>query len=156
LAHPVGHASSLSLLGRFSLVVLAPLVVGLAIRGLRPALERSEGSLNGLSALTVCLLLYAALSGVGGGHQLAQAALGSVLFMLAAGIVALVLARIARPLNTSAVALTSWLRDFAVAAALATQAFGAATASVAGIYGALMLLIGAITATLLRHRQTAH
>ena len=120
LAHPVGHASSLSLLGRFSLVVLAPLIVGLAIRGLRPGLQRSEGSLNGLSALTVCVLLYAALSGVSGGHQLAQAALGSALFMLAAGIVALILTRVAQPLNTPAVALTSWLRDFAVAAALAS------------------------------------
>ena len=72
LAQTAGHATSLSLLGRFALVVIAPLAVGLAIRGARPALQRSEGSLNGLSALTVCVLLYAALSGVGGGHQLAQ------------------------------------------------------------------------------------
>jgi BASS family bile acid:Na+ symporter len=154
LVHPSGHASSLSLLGRFSLVVLAPLAAGLAIRGLRPALQRSEGLLNGLSALTVCVLLYAAMSGVAGGHQLAQAALASLRFMLAAGVVALILTRIPWALDTPAVALTSWLRDFAVAAALASQTFGSATAGVAGIYGALMLLAGAITATLLRRRAT--
>lgn len=155
LAHTSGHANSLSLLGRFSLVVLAPLAAGLAIRGKRPALERSEGFLNGLSALTVCVLLYAAMSGVAGGHQLAQAALGSLLFMITAGFVALILTRIPWALDVPAVALTSWLRDFAVAAALASQAFGSATAGVAGTYGALMLLAGAITATLLRRRATA-
>lgn len=154
LATGSGHVSSVSLLGRFSLVVLAPLAAGLTIRGLRPTLERREGSLNGLSALTVCVLLYAALSGAADGHQLAQAVLGSVLFMLAAGIVALALTRVTRSLDTSAVALTGWLRDFAVAAALASQAFGSASAGVAGIYGALMLLAGAITATILRRRTT--
>jgi predicted Na+-dependent transporter len=38
------------------------------------------------------------------------------------------------------------LRDFAVAAALASQAFGPAAATVAGVYGVLMLLVGAAAA----------
>jgi predicted Na+-dependent transporter len=41
-------------------------------------------------------------------------------------------------------------RDFAVAATLATQAFGASAATVAGIYGVLMLITGALTATAVR------
>jgi bile acid:Na+ symporter, BASS family len=155
LASASGHASTLSLLGRFSLVVLAPLAAGLAIRGLRPALARSEGSLNGLSALTVCVLLYAALSGAAHGHELAQAVVGSAVFMLAAGVVALAVTRVIGSLDPLAVALTCWLRDFAVAAALASQAFGSASAGVAGIYGALMLLAGAVTATILRRRNGA-
>ena len=40
------------------------------------------------------------------------------------------------------------LRDFAVPAALATQAFGTPAATVAGVYGVLMLLVGAAAAQL--------
>jgi BASS family bile acid:Na+ symporter len=129
LAHTAGHAGGLHLLGRFALVVLAPLAAGLAVRAGRPGVERAESALNGLSALTVCVLLYAALSGVSGGGQLVQDAAGSLAFMIAA--------------------------DFAVAAALASQAFGSRAASVAGIYGALMLLAGAVTATMLRRHATS-
>ena len=46
------------------------------------------------------------------------------------------------------------LRDFAVAAALASQAFGPPAATVAGVYGVLMLLVGAAGAELLRRRAT--
>jgi predicted Na+-dependent transporter len=38
------------------------------------------------------------------------------------------------------------MRDFAVAAALATQAFGTAAAAVPGVYGVVMLVAGAIAA----------
>jgi hypothetical protein len=41
------------------------------------------------------------------------------------------------------------LRDFAVAAALAGQAFGPAAATVPGVYGVLMLLVGAAAAHVL-------
>lgn len=44
------------------------------------------------------------------------------------------------------------LRDFAVAAALASQAFGPSAATVAGVYGVLMLLVAAAGAQLLRRR----
>ena len=46
-------------------------------------------------------------------------------------------------------ALVIELRDFAVAAALAGQAFGPAAATVSGVYGVLMLLLGAAGAQLL-------
>ena len=47
------------------------------------------------------------------------------------------------------------LRDFAVAAALASQAFGPSAATVAGVYGVLMLLVGAAAAQLLRRQPPA-
>ncbi len=152
LAHTAGHAGGLHLLGRFALVVLAPLAGGLALRGARPSVARAASALNGLSALTVCVLLYAALSAVSGGGQLVQDAIGSVAFMIAAGALAFLATRVLSDLDQAAVGLTTWLRDFAVAAALASQAFGSRAASVAGIYGALMLLGGTVTATLLRRR----
>jgi BASS family bile acid:Na+ symporter len=155
LAHTTGPGGSLSLLGRFSLVVLAPLAAGLLLRGRQPALKRAEGSLNGLAAVTVCLLLYAAVSNVHGGHRLAQEILGSAAFMIASAALGLLLSQRLRThaLDPGAVAFTTGLRDFAVAAALATQAFSPAAASVGGIYGALMLLAGALAATWMRRRS---
>jgi predicted Na+-dependent transporter len=43
-------------------------------------------------------------------------------------------------------ALAIGMRDFAVAAALASQAFGGRAGAVPGVYGVLMLLAGAATA----------
>jgi len=155
LGHTTGHANSLGLLGRFALVVLLPLLLGLITRGALPAIQHGEGALGGLSTLTVCTLVYAALSGLSGGHDLPAAALGSLAFLLANSLLALTMARLIRGVDAAAVGLTTGLRDFAVAAALATQAFGPASGTVAGIYGVLMLIAGAITATVLR-RHPAH
>jgi predicted Na+-dependent transporter len=46
--------------------------------------------------------------------------------------------------------LTIAMRDFAVAAALATAAGGSRAARVAGVYGVLMLLVGAAFTGLVR------
>lgn len=155
LGHTAGHVSSTTLLGRFALVVLVPLVVGLAARRILPAIGRGEGALGGLSTLTVCALVYAALSGVSAGQQLSGAVLGSLAFLLASGLLALVATRLASRLDAASVGLPVGLRDFAVAAALASQAFGPRAAGVAGVYGVLMLIAGAVTATLLRRPAAA-
>jgi predicted Na+-dependent transporter len=132
-------------------------VVRLALRRARPQLQRVEDQANGLSALAVCALLYAAVSGVGGGHELLVELLGGALFIVAAGALGAILARALRPsgLDPSVVVFTTGLRDFAVAATLARQAFGPAAAGVGGVNGALMLLVGALAATGLR-RRAAH
>jgi predicted Na+-dependent transporter len=49
-------------------------------------------------------------------------------------------------------ALVIELRDFAVAAALAAQAFGPPAATVSAVYGVLMLLLGAAAAHLIATR----
>jgi predicted Na+-dependent transporter len=154
LAHPAGHESATGLLGRFALVVLAPLGGGLLLRGLRPGLGRASGTLNGSAALLVCALLYAAISGIHGGHQLIDGLLGSAAFIVVSAVVAVAIRGTALfdGLDPTALLLTTSLRDFAVAAALAAQAFGTRAASVAGEYGALMLLVGAITASVMRRR----
>jgi len=153
LGATAGHAGGAGLLGRFALVVLVPLAAGLVLRGRMPVIERGEGALGGLSAIVVCVLVYAALSGVDGGHGLGDAALASVAFLAASGLVAVLCARLVGAGEAAAVGLPVGLRDFAVAAALATQAFGAAAATVSGVYGVLMLVAGALVATLLRRRS---
>ena len=92
-------------------------------------------------------LIYAALSGTSAGDHLAPALAASAAFLALSAIAA---TRVVSRPQQSAVALAVTLRDLAVAATLATQAFGTQAATVAGIYGVLMLITGALTTTTLR------
>jgi bile acid:Na+ symporter, BASS family len=134
------------LVGRFALVVLVPLAAGLAVRALVPRLRDAEGELAGLAALTVVVLVYGAMSGADEGSTLLSAALAALLFLAGSALpVAAWIALASRELRSTG-GLVIGLRDFAVAAALAAQAFGPAAAGVAGVYGVLMLLVGAAAA----------
>jgi predicted Na+-dependent transporter len=140
------------LVGRFALVVLLPLAVGLTGRAHFARLDEADAELAGLASLTVVLLLYCAMSGTPGGGELASAGVGSALFLIASGIPAGAWALVApRDLRLTG-ALVIELRDFAVAAALAAQAFGPPAATVPAIYGVLMLLLGAAAAHRMRPR----
>jgi BASS family bile acid:Na+ symporter len=132
-----------ALVGRFALVVLLPLAAGLAARAALPRLARAEPELNGLATLAVVVLVYAAMSGARHGGHLAPAAAASALFLLGSALPAALWTLVAPPDLRATGALVVELRDFAVAAALAGQAFGPAAATVAGVYGVLMLLLGA-------------
>ncbi|MGO9322910.1 MAG: bile acid:sodium symporter [Solirubrobacteraceae bacterium] len=144
------HVSSGHLLGRFALVVLVPLLVGVAARS-RPALATrlaaADAEREGLAALTVAVLVYAALSGTRGAHHLGAALLASVAFLIVCACLAELWRRLdARRASAVPGAFTIAMRDFAVAAALATQAFGTAAGAVPGVYGVVMLVAAAIAA----------
>jgi bile acid:Na+ symporter, BASS family len=137
---------------RFALVVLLPLAVGLAIRALVSELQKYEGPLTGGAAVTVVVLVYAAMSGAAEEGGLLSALAASALFLLISALPAAAWARLAPPELRVTGVLVIGLRDFAVAAALAAQAFGPAAGTVAGVYGVLMLLAGAAAAQLLTAR----
>jgi BASS family bile acid:Na+ symporter len=144
------HVSSVHLLGRFALVVIIPLAVGVAVRSRSvwaTRLAALDPPREGLAALTVAVLVYAALSGAHGAHHLGAALLASVAFLLVCGLLAAGWRRLAGA-RASALpgALSIAMRDFAVAAALATQAFGPGAGVVPGVYGVVMLLAGTIAA----------
>jgi len=144
------HVGSGHLLARFALVVLVPLLVGVAARS-RPALAKrlaaADAEREGLAALTVAVLVYAALSGTHGAHHLGAALLASVAFLLVCVCLAALWQRLdARRTSAIAGAFTIAMRDFAVAAALATQAFGTGAGAVPGVYGVVMLVAAAIAA----------
>ncbi len=144
------HVDAGGLLVRFALVVLVPLLAGIAARSRRElaaALTAADPAREGVAALSVALLVYAALSGAHDASHLGAALLASVAFL----VVCLALAglwRRAAARRASAVpgAFTIAMRDFAVAAALATQAFGTRAGAVPGVYGVVMLVAGAIAA----------
>jgi BASS family bile acid:Na+ symporter len=146
----VVHVGSGGLLGRFALVVIVPLIVGVALRS-RPALASrlaaADAEREGVAALTVAVLVYAALSGTHGAHHLGAALLASVAFLIVCAFLAALWRRLDAP-RASAIpgAFAIAMRDFAVAAALATQAFGASAGAVPGVYGVVMLVAAAIAA----------
>jgi bile acid:Na+ symporter, BASS family len=137
------------LVGRFAVVVPVPLAVGLAVRARMTRLRDAQGELAGSATVAVVVLVYCAMSGAREGVDLLPAVLGSLLFLAVTSVpVAVWLALAPAELRFTG-ALVIELRDFAVAAALAAQAFGPPAATVAGVYGVLMLLVGAGAAQLL-------
>lgn len=146
LAGHSGHGGAGHLLIRFALVVIVPLAAGVAVRSIPAAawrLEARDDERDGIAALAVAALVYAALSGTRGAHGLAAAALASALFLAVSAVLgAAWRRRHAGGVTAVPGALAIAMRDFAVAAALARQAFGNRAAAVPGVYGVLMLLAG--------------
>ena len=141
-------ARPLALLGHFALIVLLPLLAGLVIRGLTPALARRDAEISLGSTLILLLLIFGSLTGTGAA-TLGSALLVSVAFLSCSSVVAWVTQRTLSHRLDPPLALTIGMRDFAVAAALATAAFGPRAAQVAGVYGTVMLVTAAIVSALL-------
>lgn len=79
-----GHVHTARLLGRFALVMIVPLAAGVAARSQRrwqARLAAFDEQREGVAALTVAALLYAALSGAHGAHHVGAAPLASVAFV---------------------------------------------------------------------------
>lgn len=147
LAGHAGHGGSGHLLGRFALVVIAPLAAGILLRTVAPRIASADREREGVAALTVAVLVYAALSGTAGAHGLAPALLAALILLAVSGLLAELWRRCAAPGATAiSGALAIGMRDFAVAAALAAQAFGPRAAAVPGVYGVVMLVAGTIAA----------
>ena len=146
LAGHGGHGGSGHLLVRFALVVIVPLVAGVAIRSANVAatwLRRRDAERDGIAAVIVAVLVYAALSGTRGAHGLGTALVASLAFLIVSAGLAAVWQRATRHDATAVPgAMAIAMRDFAVAAALASQAFGNRAAAVPGVYGVVMLLAG--------------
>jgi predicted Na+-dependent transporter len=109
-----------ALLGRFALVVLIPLAAGVGARAAAPCVGRGEPWYAAGSILAVTALIYAALSGTSAGDHLAPALAAGAVFLVLSAVPALGAARMVSSGRRSAVGLAVALRDFAVAATLAT------------------------------------
>lgn len=146
LAGHAGQGASGHLLVRFSLVVILPLVLGSAIRSLARAqrwLRTHDDERDGVAAIVVMVLVYAALSGAHGAPGLGSALVASLAFLIVSAALAALWKRGRRDDATAVPgALAIAMRDFAVAAALASQAFGNRAAAMPGVYGVVMLVAG--------------
>jgi bile acid:Na+ symporter, BASS family len=152
LGHATHGADVLPLMGRFALVVIVPLIVGLAVRARMPRLSERESELSAASTLIVAILVFASLSGTRAG-AVAGALAVSVAFLAFSGVVALLALRLLRARADPRLGFTIGMRDFAVASALAASAFGHPATQVAGVYGAVMLIVAASLTVVARRRS---
>jgi BASS family bile acid:Na+ symporter len=154
LAGHAGRGGTGHLLVRFALVVIAPLVAGVALRSVCGRLRAIDPQREGVAAIIVAALVYAALSGTAGSRGLGTALLASLAFLAVAAAIGELWRRVTPPPVAVPGALAIAMRDFAVAAALATQAFGTRAGIVPGVYGVVMLIAGSAAAGLLARARS--
>jgi predicted Na+-dependent transporter len=160
LALEAGHArfSSSGVIENLAIVVALPLAAGIALRSLTGPVARAlatdnaekAASRTALAAVAALVALVAAEVHLSAGYAAVAAALA--LFLAASAVIGGALgARSSRPIR-SALLLTTSMRDFAIAAALAAAAFGPQAAAPLGLYGIAVLIWGTAAAGVLRAR----
>ena len=141
-----------------AVVVALPLAAGIALRCLIPVTARmlaTDGaqraaSRTAIAAVAVLVALVAAEVRLSASYGAVAAALA--LFLAGSATAGRLLgARSSRPAG-AALLLTTSMRDFAIAAALAAAAFGPAAAAPLGLYGVAVLIWGTAAAGFLRAR----
>jgi predicted Na+-dependent transporter len=144
-----------AVLVNLALVIAAPLVVGLAVRN-RVARGPTRDHLETVAPVVlVSLLVYLVASEVRFTRSYVGVVGALVVFLVGSTALGWAFGRgAARPLAT-AVGLTTAMRDFAIAAGIATAAFGAASAGPLGIYGVLVIPWGLAIAGAQRRRSPA-
>lgn len=156
----VGHAgfSSAGVIENLALVVALPLAAGITLRStpgpvaraLAAGRAQTTAARVAFAAVAALVALVAAEVHLTAGYGMVAAAL--TLFLAASAVLGRVLGlRSARPTGT-ALLLTTSMRDFAIAAALAAAAFGPAAAAPLGLYGVAVLVWGTAVAGVLRDR----
>jgi predicted Na+-dependent transporter len=150
--------STVGVIANLAVVVMLPLAAGIALRGWIPATRRflaadaaqRAAGWTAIAAVAVLVALVAAEVRPSASYGAVAAAL--LLFLAATAAVGRLLsARSDRPVG-AALLLTTSMRDFAIAAALAAAAFGPAAAAPLGLYGVAVLIWGTAAAGFLRAR----
>ncbi|HEX6527347.1 MAG TPA: hypothetical protein VF070_46150 [Streptosporangiaceae bacterium] len=150
-----GHAgvSPGGIVANLALVVALPLAAGVAVRATVPLAARAEQSAGRTAMVAVAALvaLIAAEVHLSAGYL--SVALALVVFLAGSALLGRLLGFGARRPARAALLLTTSMRDFAIAAGVATAAFGTAAAAPLGLYGILVLVWGTGAAGVLRQRD---
>jgi predicted Na+-dependent transporter len=153
------------IIANLALVVALPLAAGIALRaGLPPvrwvrtaarvlATARAERAASATAVLAVAALVALIAAEVRFSARYAAVGGALVVFLAGSALVGRLLGTRSRPPAAAAVLLTTSMRDFAIAAGLATAAFGPAAAAPLGLYGILVLVWGTAVAGVLRNRR---
>ncbi len=142
-----------SVLVNLALVIALPLVIGLVLRnrvGRSPARDGVE-TVGPVALVTV--LVYLVASEVRFTHSYVGVVGALVVFLVGSTALGWAFGRGAAPRLATATVLTTGMRDFAIAAGIATAAFGAASAGPLGIYGVLVIPWGLAIAGAQRRRS---
>jgi predicted Na+-dependent transporter len=148
-------ASQLGLLFTLALVVALPLIAGSAMRSLDPFSGRDQPITRVLGTASLLVLLWEVASQIHLSASDARILLALLAFLAGGVILGWLLAIGASPGQRTAIVLPTAMRDFAVAAGIATSAFGAAASAPLGIYGLLVLIFGTAAVYVARQRAPA-
>jgi BASS family bile acid:Na+ symporter len=163
LSLAAGHASfsPAGVIANLAVVVALPLAAGIILRCFIPATARllaadraqRAAGWTAVAAVAALVALVAAEVRLSAAYGAVAAALA--LFLAGSAFVGRLLgARSTRPVG-AALLLTTSMRDFAIAAALAAAAFGPVAAAPLGLYGVAVLIWGTAAAGFLRARASA-
>ena len=145
-------ASQLGLLATLALVVALPLVAGSAMRTVDPLSGREQSLVRVLETLSLLVLLWEVASELHLRASDTRVVIALLLYLAGGAVLGWLLAIGVPPGRHAAIVLPTAMRDFAVAAGIATSAFGAAAAAPLGIYGILVLVFGSVTVYAVRRR----
>jgi predicted Na+-dependent transporter len=158
-----GHAgfSPGGVIASLALVVALPLAAGITLRCAVPPAARllagdraaAAAARTALAAVAALVALVASEVQLSAGYAAVAGALA--LFLAASALVGRLLGLGSARAAGTALLLTTSMRDFAIAAALAAAAFGPRAAAPLGLYGVAVLVWGTAAAGWLRHRGDA-
>jgi predicted Na+-dependent transporter len=131
-------------------IVALPLGAGVAVRGTLQPSRRVIDAASTVSMLSVAALVALVASEVHFARPYLSVLVAVVAFLVVSAGVGLLVGRGGAPPVRGALLLTLSMRDFAIAAGLATAAFGPAAAAPLGIYGIAVLLWGTGAAGFIR------
>jgi predicted Na+-dependent transporter len=141
-----------------AVVVALPLAVGIALRSWPgPAARalatgRAETAASRTALVAVAALVALVAAEVHLSASYAAVAVALLLFLAATAVIGRLLSTGSAAPTRSALLLTTSMRDFAIAAALAAAAFGPQAAAPLGLYGIAVLIWGTAAAGALRAR----
>ncbi len=143
---------STTLLTQLALVVALPLATGITTRATFRLTRAALAISAAVGTLALLVLLWQVASQITLQAAYLPVALALLAFIAGSAVLGWLLTAGLPPARRLALALPVAMRDFAVAAGIATAAFGPAAAAPLGIYGVLVLLAGALAAQL-THRK---
>ena len=134
------------------LIVGAPLAAGITLRSFVALAPRAEDVASTTSTLAVAVLVALVASEVRFSTAYLPVVAAVLVFLAASAVVGQLVGRIGGRSSRQALLLTISMRDFAIAAGLASAAFGPAAAAPLGLYGVAVLVWGTGAAGFMRAR----
>jgi predicted Na+-dependent transporter len=155
LSLEAGHVSvhPASILANLALVVVLPLAAGILVGRITSLDSRAERAANVTAIAAVAGLVALIAAEVHLSRPYFAVTLALATFLIASALVGALLGAPTDRRVRRAILLTTSMRDFAVAADLASSAFGPAAAAPLGLYGILVLVWGTAAAGVLRQRK---
>jgi predicted Na+-dependent transporter len=148
--------SPAGLLGHLAVIIALPLAAGVALRAAWSPGPALDAAVRLVTLLALLLLLWQVASQIRLDSAYTRVVVALVGYVAGSAALGRVLALRAPAGQATAVLLPVAMRDFAVAAGIASAAFGPAAAAPLGAYGVLVLLAGSVVALIARRPPAAN